>query len=118
MFWLRNKIKYFSISHSYLGAECRDSYLGAECRGLLIFTVFFIGDDIAWMRFDEKGVLHGINPEYGFFGVCPGTNMKTNPNAMLACRKNTIFTNVAETRDGGVFWEGLEEEVDPVCMLQ
>ena len=70
------------------------------------------------MRFDEKGVLHGINPEYGFFGVCPGTNMKTNPNAMLACRKNTIFTNVAETRDGGVFWEGLEEEVDPVCMLQ
>lgn len=76
------------------------------------FKVQCVGDDIAWMRFDEKGVLHGINPEYGFFGVCPGTNMKTNPNAMLACNKNTIFTNVAETDDGGFFWEGMEDEVN------
>ena len=74
------------------------------------------GDDIAWMRFDEKGILHAINPENGFFGVCPGTNMKTNPNAMLACQQDCIFTNVAETKDGGIFWEGLEDEVDNVSL--
>lgn len=77
------------------------------------YTVRCVGDDIAWMRFDKDGVLHGINPEAGFFGVCPGTNMKTNPNAMLTCMKNSIFTNVAETADGGFFWEGLEDETDP-----
>ena len=80
------------------------------------FKVGCVGDDIAWMRFDENGVLHGINPEAGFFGVCPGTNMKTNPNAMLACSKNTIFTNTAETDDGGVYWEGMEDEVPDVSI--
>ena len=79
------------------------------------FKVQCVGDDIAWMRFDKQtGVLYGINPESGFFGVCPGTNMKTNPNAMLACAKNCIFTNVAETDDGGYYWEGLEDEVPEV----
>ena len=66
------------------------------------------------MKFNDKGELYGINPESGFFGVAPGTNFKTNPNAMLTFQKNSIFTNVAETADGGYYWEGLEDEVDEV----
>ncbi|CAF1591582.1 unnamed protein product, partial [Didymodactylos carnosus] len=77
------------------------------------YTVKCVGDDIAWMRFDkETGELKAINPEAGFFGVAPGTNMKTNPIAMRTCLKNSIFTNVAETEDGGFFWEGMEDEVE------
>lgn len=79
------------------------------------YKVRVVGDDIAWMRFDENdGQLYAINPEGGFFGVAPGTNYKTNPNAMRCFQGNSIFTNVAETEHGEYYWEGLEKEVkDP-----